>query len=156
MMKSVRNALMAAIVALAALAQPVQAGSTWNASRWTGVAIDGADAVAYFTQARALEGSSKFSHKWQGAKWRFASAANRDAFAANPEKYAPQFGGFCAWAVSQGYTAGIERDAWKIVDGKLYLNYSKDIQTQWAEDVPGNIKKADSHWPQVKAKLAKK
>ncbi len=156
MMKTVRNSLIAAIVALAALAQPVLAGSTWNSSRWTGVAIEGADAVAYFTQARAIEGSSKFSHKWQGAKWRFASAANRDSFAANPEKYAPQFGGFCAWAVAQGYTAGIERDAWKIVDGKLYLNYSKDIQAQWAEDVPGNIRKAKANWPRVKAELEKK
>ncbi len=155
-MGRIRNILIIGVVTLAALAQPALAGSTWNTSRWTGVAIDGADAVAYFTEARAVEGSSKFTHQWQGAKWRFASAANRDAFAANPEKYAPQFGGFCAWAVSQGYTATIERDAWKIVGGKLYLNYSKSVQTQWAEDVPGNIKKAETNWPGLKADLEKK
>ncbi len=155
-MEPVRNILIVAIVALAALAQPVQAGSTWNASRWIGVAIDGADTVAYFTQARAVEGSGKFTHQWQGAKWRFASAANRDAFAANPEKYAPQYGGFCAWAVAQGYTAPIVRDAWKIVGGQLYLNYSKDVQTKWAGDIPGNIKKSDANWPGIKAGLAKK
>ncbi len=155
-MGTIRNALIAAIFALVALVQPALADPAWNTSRWTGIAIDGADAVAYFTQGVAVEGSGKFTHQWQGAKWRFASAANRDAFAASPEKYAPQFGGFCAWAVSQGYTATIERDAWKIVGGKLYLNYSKGVQKQWAEDVPGNIKKADTNWPRIKADLEKK
>ncbi len=154
-MTRVRIFLIIGIVALAALAQPALAGSTWNLSRWTGVAIDGADAVAYFTQARAVEGSRKYTHQWMGAKWRFASAANRDAFAADPAKYAPQYGGYCAWAVSQGYTAPIDREAWKIVGGKLYLNYSKSVQAQWAEDVPGNIRKGDGNWPGVKAKLAR-
>jgi hypothetical protein len=154
-MGKIRKVLIVGIVALAALVQPALAGSTWNLSRWTGVAIDGADAVAYFTQARAVEGSRKFTHLWMGAKWRFASAANRDAFAADPAKYAPQYGGYCAWAVAQGYTAPIDREAWKIVGGKLYLNYSKSIQAQWAEDVPGNIRKGDGNWPGVRTKLAK-
>ena len=83
-----------------------------------------------------------------------SSAANRDRFAADPEKYAPQYGGYCAWAVAQGYTAKIDPEAWRIVDGKLYLNYSKDVQTQWSEDIPGNITKGDANWPKLRADLA--
>lgn len=114
-----------------------------------GTAIDGTDAVAYFTEGRPVEGSSDFTLEWNGATWRFASAENRDKFAAEPEKYAPQYGGYCAWAVSQGYTASTDPEAWKIVDGKLYLNYSKGVQAQWEGDVAGNIKAADGNWPKV-------
>jgi len=120
-----------------------------NKSFGGGVAIDGTDPVAYFTEGKAVAGAAKFSHSWKGAEWRFKNAANRDAFAAQPDKYAPQFGGYCAWAVSQGYTAGIDPEAWKVVDGKLYLNYSKDVQTTWAQDIPGNIAKAEANWPGV-------
>jgi hypothetical protein len=88
-----------------------------------------------------------------GATWRFASAEHRDRFAVDPERYAPQYGGYCAWAVSQGYTAKIDPAAWKIVDDKLYLNYSKDVQSQWSSDIPGNIAKADANWPGIKADL---
>jgi hypothetical protein len=116
---------------------------------WTGVAIKGHDPVAYFTEAKPVEGSDKFEFSWMGAKWRFASAANRDLFAGAPEKYAPQFGGYCAWAVSRGYTAGIDPAAWKIVEGRLYLNYSLKVQKQWEEDVPGNIGKAEKNWPEL-------
>lgn len=114
-----------------------------------GTAIDGTDAVAYFTQGRPVEGSSEFTHEWNGAKWRFSSAENRDLFATNPEQYAPQYGGYCAWAVSQGYTASTDPNAWKIVDGKLYLNYNKDVQQRWEADVPGHIVSADRNWPTV-------
>lgn len=114
-----------------------------------GNAIDGTDPVAYFTEGRPVEGSSSFTHDWNGATWRFVSAENRDLFAADPEKYAPQYGGYCAWAVSQGYTASTDPEAWKIVDGKLYLNYSKSVQATWEEDIPGNISAADSNWPKV-------
>ena len=86
---------------------------------------------------------------WKGATWRFASAANRTAFEMNPKAYAPQYGGYCAYAVSRGYTAKIEPDAWRIVDGKLYLNYSRSVRTHWAADVPGNIAKANANWPAV-------
>ncbi len=120
-----------------------------NQSFLAGVAISGADPVAYFTDGRALEGSSDFTHEWNGAKWRFASAENRDQFARNPEKYAPQFGGYCAWAVSQGYTAPIDPEAWTIVAGKLYLNYSKSVQAEWSQDVAGNIAKGEANWPGV-------
>lgn len=114
-----------------------------------GVAIKGADPVAYFTDSQAVIGSSEFAYEWLGTEWHFASAENRDLFAANPEQYAPQYTGHCAWAVSQGYTAPIDPEAWKIVDGKLYLNYSKQVQDRWAKDIPGNIAKADANWPGV-------
>jgi len=137
-------------------AAPALAGGEINAGRLFGVAIEGTDPVAYFTQNTPLQGLREFSHDWKGATWRFASAANRDAFKADPERYAPQYGGYCAWAVSQGYTATIDPEAWKIVDGKLYLNYSKSVQSQWAADIPGNIAKADQNWPAIRAKLAGK
>jgi YHS domain-containing protein len=114
-----------------------------------GVAIKGYDPVAYFTAAKPTKGSSDHTFEWNGAKWHFASAANKDLFAAAPEKYAPQYGGYCAWAVSNGYTAPIDPDAWRIVEGKLYLNYNAEVRTKWQQDVPGNIQKADKHWPEV-------
>lgn len=116
-----------------------------------GMAIQGYDPVAYFTEGEPVYGSPEFTHDYAGATWQFASAANRDAFAAEPERYAPQYGGYCAWAVSQGYTASTDPDAWRIEDGKLYLNYSKSVQSRWAEDIPGNISKADSNWPDLKS-----
>lgn len=114
-----------------------------------GIAISGADPVAYFTANAYVPGSSEFTHDWNGVTWQFSSAQNRDSFAATPEAYAPQYGGFCAWAVSQGYTADIDPTAWKIVDGKLYLNYNADIQNKWSKDIPGNITKANQNWPGV-------
>ena len=116
-----------------------------------GVAIRGADPVAYFTAGEYTPGSNEFTYDWEGATWQFASAENRDLFAANPEEYAPQYGGFCAYAVSQGNTASIEPTAWKIVDGKLYLNYNDKIQKRWSEDIPGYIAQADQNWPGVLA-----
>jgi len=112
-----------------------------------GPAVRGTDVVAYFIDGKAVPGSPQFSHRWNGADWHFASAANRDAFAADPAKYAPQYGGFCAWAVSQNYTAPIDPDAWRIVNGKLYLNYSRLVQLRWQLDTDGNIAKADANWP---------
>lgn len=113
------------------------------------VAIAGADPVAYFTEGAYVPGSAEFTYDWSGATWQFASAENRDQFASNPEQYAPQYGGFCAWAVSQGYTAAVDPEAWTIVDDKLYLNYDQNIQTRWEKDIPGNIAKADENWPEV-------
>ena len=112
-------------------------------------AVRGTDVVAYFSEGKAVAGSPQFTHRWNGAEWRFASSANRDAFAADPAKYAPQYGGFCAWAVSQNYTAPVDPDAWKIVDGKLYLNYSRVVQLRWLLDTTGNITKADANWPSL-------
>lgn len=131
---------------LAGLASPVLATDPVN-STWRGVAIDGYDPVAYFTDGKPVEGDGDVTFEWNGATWRFASAEHRDLFSAEPEKFAPQFGGYCAWAVAQGKTASIDPEAWKIVDGKLYLNYSKKIQARWEEDIPGNIEKAEANWP---------
>jgi YHS domain-containing protein len=120
-----------------------------NRSIITNVAIKGYDPVAYFTAGKPVKGDSGFEYKWMNATWRFASAAHRDAFAKEPQKYAPQYGGYCAYGVSQGHAVGIDPDAWKIVGGKLYLNYSKDVQKLWFADIPGFIEKADRNWPKL-------
>ena len=113
------------------------------------LAISGYDPVAYFTQAKPVAGDARFTATYQGATWRFASAANRDAFVKNPQAYAPQFGGYCALAVSEGATAKTEPENWKIVDGKLYLNYSDKAQEIWEKDIPGNIALGHKNWPAV-------
>ena len=115
-------------------------------------AIRGYDPVAYFTEGRPVKGSREFTHPWRGATWRFASAENRERFAAAPETYAPQYGGYCAYGVASGYAVKIEPDAWSVVDGKLYLNYDRGVQKTWQSDVPGYIRKADANWPRVLAK----
>ena len=140
------------VLAFAGL-QPASAEGVVNASSWSG-AIEGYDPVAYFEEGKPVEGDSDYSYEWLGATWYFSSAENRDLFAADPEKYAPQYGGYCAWAVSQGYTAKIDPQAWSVVDDKLYLNYSLDVQKQWSHDVPGNITKADANWPGIREELA--
>ena len=117
---------------------------------WQGLAINGYDPVAYYKDGKPAKGSSKYELEWKDAKWRFASAENRDIFRANPEDFAPRYGGYCAWAVSQGYTAAVDpKNAWKIVEGKLYLNYNVEIKAKWEKDIPGNIRKADANWPGV-------
>lgn len=116
-----------------------------------GIAVDGSDVVAYFTQERPVQGSPEFSHTWNGATWHFATAANRDAFVAAPDNYAPQYGGYCAWAVSQGYIAPTTPEAWTIVDGKLYLNFSLSVRRRWERNIPALIKAADANWPDVLA-----
>ena len=118
-----------------------------------GVAIKGTDTVAYFTEGQAVKGDKKYSYQWGNTTWWFKNEQNRDLFAQNPEKYAPQFGGFCAWAVSQNYTAPIDPQAWTIVDDKLYLNYNKSVQNTWSEDIQGNITKGNNNWPTLLADL---
>lgn len=110
------------------------------------VAVSGYDPVAYFTDGKPVRGDKRFAHTWNGAEWQFASAEHRDLFVADPVKYAPQFGGYCAWAISQNHTASADPTAWRIVDGKLYLNYDADVQKRWEKDVPGNISKAHNNW----------
>jgi YHS domain-containing protein len=109
----------------------------------------GYDVVAYFMDGKAIEGTKAFRTKYKGAEWRFASAAHREAFVAAPEKYLPQYGGYCAWAVSKGYTAPSDPKVWKVIDGKLYLNYNADIQATWSQDISRNILSANKHWPMV-------
>jgi len=122
---------------------------------WTnrqGLAIRGYDPVAYFTEGRPIEGLAEYRLEWHGAIWQFASAENRALFTADPMAYAPQFGGYCAWAVSQGYTASVNPNAWDIVDGKLYLNYSTGIQNRWQRDRDQNIQSAEREWPGIVAR----
>ena len=114
-----------------------------------GVALRGYDPVAYFTEGKPVKGDPAISLQWKGAAWHFASAANRDAFKAAPEKYAPQYGGYCAFGTAQGYAVQTEPDAWKIVEGKLYLNYNQSVRTRWEQDIPGFIGAADKNWPRV-------
>ena len=116
-----------------------------------GQAIRGYDPVAYFKQGKAIEGQKKFQYEWKEAKWHFISQQNRDDFIQSPKSYAPQYGGYCAWAVSQGYTASIDPEAWDIHQGKLYLNYSKRIQKMWSKDISGNIQKGNKNWPKLLA-----
>ena len=116
---------------------------------FSSVAIRGTDPVAYFFERRPVEGSAEYEFDWQGATWRFSSQANLDAFRADPERYAPQYGGYCAWAVANGYTASTEPEAWTIFEDKLYLNYSLSVRARWAEDIPGNVQRGDQNWPDV-------
>ena len=113
----------------------------------SGVAIKGYDPVAYFTQSKPVKGSSTFTYQWANSTWWFASAEDRDEFVRNPEKYAPQYGGYCAYGVSQGHTAPIDPEAWTIIEGKLYLNYSKGVKKTWSEAIPKHIDEANRNWP---------
>src|SRR3954451_8385456 len=110
-------------------------------------AIRGYDTVAYFKDGKPVKGTPGFSTQWMGATWQFANASNRDAFQQAPEKYAPQFGGYCAWAVGHNYTASTDPEAWKVVDGKLYLNNSKSVQKMWEQNQAKWITEADKNWP---------
>jgi hypothetical protein len=112
-----------------------------------GLALEGYDAVSYFEAAQARRGNRNYSFAWQGAQWHFESAAHRDAFAAAPERYAPRYGNYCAFAVSRGTTAHGDPQVWAIVDGQLYLNNNRFAQQLWNEDRPGNIAAADLNWP---------
>ena len=117
---------------------------------WRGIAIKGYDPVAYHKDGKPVKGSGEYELTWKDAKWRFASAEHRDLFEADPENYAPRYGGYCAWAVAQGYTASVDpENAWSIVEDKLYLNYDVEVKGKWEKDIPGNIKKADANWPGV-------
>jgi YHS domain-containing protein len=117
-----------------------------------GVAVGGYDPVAYFTDGKPVAGSKDITLEHEGATWRFASEANREAFKADPAKYAPQYGGYCAYAVSQGYTAKGDPNAWSVVDGKLYLNYDLNVKKTWEKDTAGYISKANANWPGVLGK----
>jgi YHS domain-containing protein len=147
-----RRALVAGgLGGIAAASMPTRAEPNRRWFAEDGVAIRGTDPVAYFRAGRPVAGRAEFTHRWQGATWRFATEANRDAFAADPARCAPAYGGFCAWAVAEGYTAPIDPAAWRIVEGRLYLNYSRSIQRRWERDIAGNIAKADANWPRLAA-----
>ncbi len=116
------------------------------------LALKGYDAVAYFQVGKPVKGDAQFKAEHNGATWYFSSTAHRDLFVAEPAKYAPQYGGYCAWAVSEGYTASADPNVWKIVDNKLYVNYNASVGANWEKNTTRNISRADANWPKVLAK----
>ena len=140
--------LLAAFVFLITSSFSVSAEEDPIYTSWTNSnAVSGYDAVAYFTEAKAIKGNKEFQTEYMGAAWRFASKGNLDLFIANPTKYAPQYGGYCAWAAARGYTASGDPKEWKIVEGKLYLNYDAKVKAKWEKDIPGFIEAADKVFP---------
>lgn len=118
-------------------------------------AVSGYDTVAYFTAGKPVKGNKKFRTEYMDTEWRFSSQENLDLFLADPAKYAPQYGGYCAWAMgggdngTRGYKASGDPEQWEIVDGKLYLNYNEEVKGKWVQDIPGFIEKADRFYPVV-------
>lgn len=118
-----------------------------------GVAVKGYDVVAYFTQFKAIKGEKQFMAEWNGVQWFFSNPQHRDTFLAAPEKYLPQYGGYCAWGVgAKNYKADTDPTAWKIVDGKLYLNYNDKVQQLWLKEQPALIQQADKNWKTLREK----
>jgi YHS domain-containing protein len=115
-----------------------------------GVAIRGYDPVAYFTDMKPVKGSAEFRAEYQGSTFHFSSAAHRDAFLGNPTKFAPQYGGYCAFGVAKGYKATTDPAAFTVTGGKLYLNYNGTVRALWVLDIQGYVKKADENWPTVR------
>jgi len=118
-------------------------------------AVKGVDVVAYFSLKpgdKAVKGSKEFTHNFKGATFRFATQENLDAFKAAPEKYVPQYGGYCAFAISKNFTTSIRPDSWRIIDGKLYLNHNKSSQSTWDKNMSERIASADANWPAVLSK----
>ena len=134
--------VLAMVIALPAYAvDPVHTG--W----FSDTAVEGYDVVAYFDQGEPIKGRERYSTEWKGAEWRFASAEHLEAFRADPERYAPQYGGYCAWAVAHDSTAAGDPQQWSIVDGKLYLNYNAEFRHKWSARKAELIDKADQNWP---------
>ena len=133
--------LLALLISTASRAQDVKYYNT------RGTAINGYDPVAYFTQKKAVAGTDIYSSDWSGSKWKFISQANLGSFKIAPEKYAPQYGGYCAYGCSENHKAPTDPNAFTIVGNKLYLNYSLKVKEYWLKDTTGNIKAADGYWP---------
>ncbi len=139
-------------VAAFALAPPLAAEAAKPVyTTRAGVAIRGYDPVAYFTDGKPLPGLAEHAHEWKGARWLFASAEHRHLFAQQPEKYAPQFGGYCAWAAANDYVYEADPKVWYVHDGRLYLNYNRKAQEKWEADRPGNIQRGEANWPHLVA-----
>lgn len=140
--------LLVAVPAATLIARPAFAMTPEIYTR-RGVAVRGTDVVAYFTQSEPVRGSREFTTQWKDAEWRFSTAEHLAMFEDDPEAYAPQYGGWCAWAVSRNYTAATIPPAWTIYEGKLYLNATLPTRRTWEQDIPGNIARADANWPSV-------
>jgi hypothetical protein len=147
-MARVLRAATLALAGLFVLAFAVHAQSFNNSG---GLGAKGYDVVAYFTDGKAVKGIPQFTHEHGGVKWQFASAENREMFRADPAKYAPQYGGYCAYGMALGGLYDVQPDkAWSVVDGKLYLNKDAGVKQTWLKDVPGNIGSADANWPKIR------
>ncbi|MCG6657907.1 YHS domain protein [Halomonas campisalis] len=144
-----RTSWMAAMVMVLGLAWALETVAEERIFTRDGLAIGGTDPVAYFTQGQPVQGSPDYRLEWRNATWKFASAEHRDRFEANPEAYAPQYGGWCAWAAARGEAAATIPEAWKIVDDKLYLNFNHRIQRRWEANIPAYIEAADERWPNI-------
>lgn len=148
-----RSVLVAAALAFGSLTLGAAPAHADEAPVYTSVlsrvAVGGYDPVAYFTDGRPVRGTTQFRTTHRGYEYRFASAEHLAAFRANPARYLPQYGGYCAWAVSQGYTAAGNPNNWRVVDGRLYLNYNGEIQSRWERDIPGHVRNANANWPRV-------
>lgn len=143
----------ASIALLASIVKTASADEVVNTGYFGNVAIKGYDPVSYFTENKAVEGSAQFSYRWLGADWHFASAENRDLFKADPVKYAPQYGGYCADGVSFGtITTNIDPKAWRIIDGKLYLSYDPGT-AEGFEKAPTKVTDSKKLWPEVEQTL---
>jgi YHS domain-containing protein len=126
---------------------PVSWGWWGTTNTSSGLALKGYDPVAYFDSGAPVEGDPEFTAEWADAMWQFASAEHRERFVANPEQYAPQFGGFCAFAVSKGFTADVSPDAWYVEDGKLYVFADQKVRDQWVAGLPdGTLDQSGSNW----------
>lgn len=127
-----------------------RAGGEYNGT-YAGLGAKGHDVVAYFTQGRAVKGSDRYTHAFGGVTWQFASAAHRDQFKADPEKYAPQYGGFCSWGVAEkGRLFDVDPvNGWAIHNGKLYMNFNADINQVFQRDPAGLVQKANANWPSL-------
>jgi len=117
-----------------------------------GKAIKGYDPVAFFTESKAVKGKDSLHYTWKGADWLFSNRQNLERFKAAPEKYAPQYGGYCAFGTAEGHKAPTEVETWTVLDDKLYFNYNMKVKETWVKDQPGYIKKADQNWPALKDK----
>jgi YHS domain-containing protein len=143
--------LMSGVVAGSAAGQegsPPSVKVLVNTSR-QGLALEGHDPVSFFTDARPVLGRPEYTARYQGAEYRFATIEHRAAFEAEPAKYAPQFGGFCAYGASRGYAAPVEIGTWQIVDGRLLLNYSQSVKRTFDAEPAENLRKADANWPGI-------
>ncbi|MFD2255249.1 YHS domain-containing (seleno)protein [Luteolibacter algae] len=144
-MKTLLKAMAAALI----LAATAHAGEKVNVSGASGIALNGYDPVAFFTEKKAVHGNPSISAKHEGATYLFASEADKKAFVAHPEKYVPQFGGYCAYGVAVGAVFPVDIETWQVRDGKLYLNLNPEILKEFNKDFAGNIAKAGENWPKV-------
>ena len=147
MSRKVRHIVLTMAVLLFSSIVPAFAGEYFERE---GVAIGGYDPVAYFVEMKPVKGLPEFQAEYQGSTFHFSTVANRDSFIASPDKFAPQYGGFCAFGTAKGYKAVIDPGAFTVVGDKLYLNYSETVRSRWKLDIPGYIRMAEANWADVR------